>query len=150
MSYKKVLVAYDKSEQAKRALSAALELVDAGLSERVLVVSVYDAEAEQDPTFEIASLMAGGLINDAAGNKKPLISELEETIEAEFGEKRSCMELMALRGKPAEVIVNTANDMNCDLIVMGSRGLGAIQAVLGSVSTAVLRNCADLPVLITH
>ena len=150
MAYKKVLVAYDKSAQAKRALGAAIELVEAGLAKRILVISVHDMEAEQDPTFEIASLMAGGLLNEGKEKSKTLISDLEDTIEAEFGDARQYMELLALRGKPAEVIVNTAKDMNCNLIIMGSRGLGAIQAVLGSVSTAVLRNCGDLPVLITH
>ena len=45
-------------------------------------------------------------------------------------------------------IVTYAIDNLCDLIVMGSRGLGALRGILGSVSSyAVLRN-ADVPVLI--
>ncbi len=47
---------------------------------------------------------------------------------------------------PVQGIVeySTAND--CDLIVMGRRGLGAIRGILGSVSSGVLRS-VDIPVL---
>ena len=48
---------------------------------------------------------------------------------------------------PAEQIVTYANEHSCDLIVMGSRGLGALRGMLGSVSSYVLRH-AEMPVLI--
>ena len=48
---------------------------------------------------------------------------------------------------PGDQIVTYAVDNGCDLIVMGSRGLGALRGMLGSVSSFVLRN-ADVPVLI--
>ena len=46
-----------------------------------------------------------------------------------------------------DTIVDASKYYNCDIIVMGSRGLGAIRGMLGSVSFGVLRN-AELPVLI--
>ncbi|OKY80600.1 MAG: hypothetical protein BHV62_04820 [Eggerthella sp. 51_9] len=48
---------------------------------------------------------------------------------------------------PAADILGYAEKVNADLIVMGSRGLGAIRGVLGSVSYAVLRE-APMPVLV--
>ena len=48
---------------------------------------------------------------------------------------------------PGEQIVAYAEDHGCDLIVMGSRGLGALRGILGSVSSHVLRQ-AKVPVLI--
>ena len=48
---------------------------------------------------------------------------------------------------PAADILAHAKKVNADLIVMGSRGLGAIRGVLGSVSYAVLRE-SPIPVLV--
>ena len=48
---------------------------------------------------------------------------------------------------PGEQIVAFADEHACDLIVMGSRGLGALRGILGSVSSHVLREAA-VPVLI--
>ena len=50
-------------------------------------------------------------------------------------------------GKPAEGIMQAASKQHADLIVMGAKGLGAIDRfLLGSVSTRVVQhaNCAVL------
>ncbi len=53
-------------------------------------------------------------------------------------------------GHPAEAIVNLARLRNCDLIVMGSRGLGTFkELLLGSVSDKVVRR-ASCPVLVVR
>ena len=52
-------------------------------------------------------------------------------------------------GKPAEVILKVASTHHADLIVMGAKGLGAIDRfILGSVSTRVVQHakCAVLVV----
>jgi len=50
-------------------------------------------------------------------------------------------------GNPAHEILKTAKKMRCDLIVMGSRGLGSVQKLLlGSTTDRVLRH-ATVPVL---
>ena len=51
-------------------------------------------------------------------------------------------------GNPAEVIVQYAGDKQCEQIVMGSRGMGAVSnLVLGSVATKVI-HLANVPVLL--
>ena len=51
-------------------------------------------------------------------------------------------------GGPAEVIVQYAEDKQCEQIVMGSRGLGTVSnLVLGSVATKVI-SLAKVPVLL--
>mgnify|MGYP005613907725 CR=1 FL=1 len=53
-------------------------------------------------------------------------------------------------GSPAEVIVSMAEEQKADLIVMGSRGLGALSgAALGSLSHRVIGETRR-PVLIVH
>lgn len=50
-------------------------------------------------------------------------------------------------GDPAETLVALADELGCDHIVMGTRGLGAISGiVLGSVTRKVL-HLANIPVL---
>ncbi|MCP4343498.1 MAG: universal stress protein, partial [Desulfobulbaceae bacterium] len=49
-----------------------------------------------------------------------------------------------------EKICVAARDQKCDLIVMGSRGLGDLAGMmLGSVTHRVLSHC-DIPVLVTR
>jgi nucleotide-binding universal stress UspA family protein len=53
-------------------------------------------------------------------------------------------------GNPAEEIIKVAAKQRADLIVMGPKGLGAIDRVLlGSVSMQVLQ-CANCPVLVVR
>ena len=55
-----------------------------------------------------------------------------------------------LEGSPAEAILDVVNARKCDLIVMGSRGLGRLAGVLvGSQSQKVVQH-APCPVLIVR
>lgn len=51
-------------------------------------------------------------------------------------------------GQPAEVIAKMANELGCDLIVMGTHGRGGIAGlVMGSIASRVL-HLADCPVML--
>jgi len=51
-------------------------------------------------------------------------------------------------GQPAEVIARLAEELGCDLIVMGAHGMGALAGlVMGSVATRIL-HLAPCPVLL--
>ena len=57
-------------------------------------------------------------------------------------------EILIESGSPAEVIVETAKKLNCDLIVMGTHGHSAIADVLiGSTAKWVVRQ-SPIPVLV--
>jgi nucleotide-binding universal stress UspA family protein len=53
------------------------------------------------------------------------------------------------RGRPGATIVAEAEASDYDAIVMGARGVGRIEALLGSVSQYVMKH-AGLPVVVVH
>ena len=91
-------------------------------------------------------------------------SELEMVISAQIEEAdeqmRKALEIIGdvpseikkeiLEGSAAEAVLKVAKNRNCDLIVMGSRGLGRLAGLLlGSQSQKVISH-ATCPVLIVH
>ena len=59
-------------------------------------------------------------------------------------------ETVVARGRPADVLLNEADDLRADLLVVGSRGLGATaSALVGSVSAALVDQ-ASCPVLVVR
>jgi nucleotide-binding universal stress UspA family protein len=120
-----IVVGYDGSEPAKRALQRAADLAKEG--DRIVVVSSAEAQARSGPT--------GGARRDPSEfqqrrdvleGAKQLVSE--RGLDAEFVEAQ---------GDPGTAIVEAASDT--DLIIVGSRGLNPIQRMLlGSVSSKVV------------
>lgn len=141
MIYNHIMVAYDGSEASERALDHALRFVDVGLSARLSVVHVLPrtpygvgdlAVNPPDSYFKWLDEHTFGLI--------ALVKEKIRGVP--YGK------VVSLEGHPAGEILSYASDSNCDLIVMGSRGLGFIkEMMLGSVSHHVVSH-ARIPVLI--
>lgn len=132
---KKILMAYDGGDPARKALNTAIELAkkfDASMTV-VSVVPVHPGRAPIDP-WDDTTVHAQELLE-----AKKLLREAG--IEAE---------LLEPAGDPAKTIERIATDGGYDTIVMGSRHLGAIERVLqGSVSEHVATH-ADATVVIAH
>lgn len=132
---KKILMAYDGGDPARKALNAAIELAkkfDASMTV-VSVVPVHPGRVPIDP-WDDTTVHAQELLEA----KKVL---REAGIEAE---------LLEPAGDPAKTIERIAADGGYDTIVMGSRHLGAIERVLqGSVSEHVATH-ADATVVIAR
>lgn len=122
----KILVAYDGSESAKRALGEAANLARDGGT--VTVVSV----AEELPQFGRAAAM---LVPEEDEERRRELREAK-TLLAERGIAAKVVER---RGDAATMILDEAEKEGVELIVMGTRGLGSGKRwLLGSVSTKVL------------
>ena len=154
MIYKNVLVPYDKSVHATHALQRALELVSDDPEAVVTVLYVTEPKQSEDVTFEAAARMAGiqSLDTGAANTMERSYRdekrrEVEKSVADVVKDVPNKILYKVATGRPQHAILNYAYDHECDLIVMGCRGLGAIRGVLGSVSYAVLRS-AEVPVLI--
>src|SRR5213592_4254549 len=113
---KRIIVGYDESEESKRALERATELVQA-FAAKLFVVSVA-------PLLEPASGRGAGGI-DATDSPQDHLAELaraREHLQAEGIEA----EYQAAVGEPSVAIVELANEREADLIVVGTHAHGRI------------------------
>jgi nucleotide-binding universal stress UspA family protein len=136
--FKSILIAWDGSEHAKRALGEAVDLArtqDGRLTLLTVAAPLHIWPGYVPPVTEA-----------------DLISAAEKTLaegEALVPEGVPVSGHTA-SGDPGAELVKRAAAADHDLIVMGSRGRGAVRsAVLGSVSHFVL-NHTSVPVLIVH
>ena len=130
-----VVVGYDGSADARRALEVAAERVQPG-AKVVVVYAVPPASESLDSSLH-AELVAARMRHE-----DEVIGELADV---ELGDVRLEVELVG--GPAAAALIREAKKHDADEIVVGSRGLGAIRATLGSVSHQLLRH-ADRPVLV--
>lgn len=139
----KVLLAVDKSWHAEQAVQAIRHCLT---ETEVELLHVLDLEATPHPHLS-AALIAEyheklrKRLQDEAGQFLP---KLQTILASPF--RSVCISVR--EGRAAEGILNAAASSGCDLIVLGSRGLSAIQSLLlGSVSYHVAHE-AGCPVLI--
>jgi len=119
--WKKILVGVDGSEHAERALKQAIEIAKR-FSAHVTVVNVYHAPEGQDVSQKILD-KAKTILKDS-GVKFKLVSVLSPNT--------------------PKVITDMAKDEKFDLVVVGSRGIGAVHAwLIGSVCNKI---CYDSPI----
>lgn len=120
---KKILLAYDGGEPARRALALTGDLArHYGASVSVVSVTPYHV---------------GRVPVDPWDDRPVHLKELHEA-EQVLREQGIEPELLAPAGDPAQTIERIAADGGYDTVVVGSRGLGAISRVLqGSISEHV-------------
>jgi nucleotide-binding universal stress UspA family protein len=135
--FKKILYAADGSDHSVRAGEKAFELARLSPDSKVDIIYVVDPKHSKDEVLN----NWGKDVDDARKEKLALIIEKAKKSSVEF-------EVIFQNGDPGPTIVNHANNNNYDIIVIGSRGLNALQEmVLGSVSHKVAKR-ANSPVLI--
>ena len=156
MVFENVVVAYDGSDQALAAVNKAAEIVKDSEGAKLHVVFVTTHPNAQLPAnFNSASFDPQQYllsVEDIMTLYNKTISEETEKVQEGVGSAIASLgdaaQIEVIPGyTPAADILSYAEKVSADLIVMGSRGLGAIRGVLGSVSYAVLRE-SPMPVLV--
>ncbi len=136
---RKALVPVDGSSNSERAVRHVVALAEINPALDVVLLNVQPPVSD----WEVRSFL-----------KKEEIEAMEESRGGDaLASARGLLDAAEVRYTPlvligpiAETIARTALEQNCDGIVMGTRGLGAVAgAVLGSVASQVV-HLADVPV----
>ena len=173
--FKKILVAYEGSENGRRALEVASELSKKLVADLVVVHILMHGRPSQElvrmaevehmtrqahrtvipdvayATGRLDNLLAGGeAINQTARVLSSLGDQLvsyAKTRSSELGANN--VKTFVRSGDYADEILEAANEQNVDMIVIGSRGLGKIrETILGSVSQKVLHHAKQTVVVV--
>jgi len=160
---KKILYATDLSETAVHAFYYAVSLANmygAGMTilhvltefpGEEFITNMIDTDTWQEiknRNYSEARDQLIGKRRDRAALKEVLEAFTEEAKANGEDQNFDTDEVLIKRGTPAEIIVETANELSCDLIVMGTHGHSAITDVLiGSTAKRVVRQ-STIPVLV--
>ncbi|WP_413305446.1 universal stress protein [Bacillus sp. 1P10SD] len=136
--YKKIALATDGSEHSKRAAENAIHMAKCSSNSKIEVIYVVDHDKVKS---DVLSHWNAADIGDA---RKRRMREVERMAK----ESGVAYELIILHGDPGPTIVDYVNKNHFEIVIIGSRGLNALQEfVLGSVSHKVAKR-ANCPVLI--
>lgn len=136
--FERIVLAVDSTDQARGALTAALDLAGKAHGE-VLVVHVHDLGLGSRETVDLETHDEARLLTEA------LLDVVTQHGVAARAELRS-----APSADIAKEILRAARDFAADTIVLGSRGLGEFAGLLlGSVAHRVIQ-MADCPVVVVR
>jgi nucleotide-binding universal stress UspA family protein len=160
---KRIVVGYDGSEEADLALTRAAEVAEA-FSARLVVVSVTSSALAPAPSVPEPMAFPGlapapipGELATAAPLEPQRPSVVDELSERQLERARSRLrgravdaEYTAAIGEPAERVLEAAERMEADLIVVGAHEHRFLRDLLGrSLDEKVVRH-ADRDVLVVH
>ncbi len=134
--YKHIVVAIDGSDNSMRALAQAADIAKACDGVQVDLLSVIAIDVYSDMVYDP--------IEAHGDSQRELLDPAVRTLKDEGIDP----EVVLMHGRPADEIIRYLESSGADLMVIGSRGLNALQEfALGSVSHKVIKH-AKCPVLI--
>jgi len=137
-----ILVAVDGSAHADQALTHAIDLAESEHTRLTLMTAAGDLPTS---AFLIAAGVTGQLIEDARAEAAAILRRARDRVPDDLPVTT------VLTDQPIRrALIDQIKAGHHDLVVMGSRGRGAVRAaLLGSASHYVL-NHSPIPVLIVH
>jgi nucleotide-binding universal stress UspA family protein len=138
--YASILVALDGSDQSMFALNHARAIAEC-FGSKLILVHAFPHTSDLRDSVEYNHLVA---LRIKRGE------EIIETARMQLGRTSIQVDEELLEGPAPEAILSVAATRKCELIVMGSRGMGSLKGmVFGSVSTQVC-HYATCPVLVVR
>jgi nucleotide-binding universal stress UspA family protein len=151
--YKKILVSTDGSENSKRANKHALWIADKSDADIIVMYVIEPHFPELATGLPLSTLPTPdqGFYEEIRNEGKQIIENFKkelEDVQCKGMCKNTNLKTIIKEGKPSIEIVNTLDEENIDLIVMGASGRhGLDRFVIGSVTERVVRN-ARKPVMV--
>ena len=135
---KQILVPTDFSEHAERAVAQAFALAET-VSAKVHLLNAYDLYS-----YGMSAVMIHRLLHQAFSEHEQLLKLAAEP----YRSSSALGEQLVKLGDAREVILETARELQVDLIIMGTAGKqGLKRMLLGSVAESVVRT-SERPVMI--
>mgnify|MGYP001770190907 CR=1 FL=1 len=138
--YASILVALDGSDQSMFALNHARAIAEC-FGSTLILVHAFPHTSDLRDSVEYNNLVA---LRIKRGE------EIIETARKQLGGTSIKVYEELLEGPASEAILSVAATRKCDLVVVGSRGMGSLKGmVLGSVSNKI-SHYARCPVMVAH
>jgi nucleotide-binding universal stress UspA family protein len=143
--FERILVPVDGSKHGRRAVEMAIELAKCHESSVLLLHVIRDLSLPE----EIMSMIRSGEVTES---RMEILQDSAEIILDSAGEKLQEAGITDVKsehiiGDPASKILEYAGQLDVDLILIGHRGLGPSEGLLGGVARKLL-NRTTIPVLI--
>ena len=118
LDFKKILVPYDGSSHAKKALNQAISLAQCSDGAELYVATILNSTIPADDDPDQVDM-----------------AEVEKLIPENIPHK-----VLLEMGEPVPMLLYLAGEIGADLIITGSRGCGALKSLfMGSVSSGILK-----------
>ena len=138
MLFSHILVPYDGSEQSVKSLDKAIEFAKQDQQIKLTVLHVVSIPP-RTVQMSLYNQFKQSILDEANEIIKPAKAKLEEIPNPSNAYVKEAPSFNA--------VLQEAYDLNCDLIIMGSRGLSGIKEFLGSVSHLIVQK-SKIPVLV--
>lgn len=143
LAFRQLLVAVDGSVNAELALAAAVTAARRNNASVTLICVAPDVVADAARIPWPAQVVPTDQ-QDSDRHAEQILSDAVDLIPDDIPVTK-----VVKRGKPGEQIVAHAKDSAYDAILLGARGLGRVESMLGSVSQYVMHH-ADVAVFVAH
>ena len=138
--YTNIMIAVDGSPESLQAVREVLALVQRGLHVDIALVNVQEPASLLQLATQDSDAIAAAAVEAGEHLMAPGAALLDA---AGVG-----YSMEVVLGEPSTTLVDMAEQLGADLVLLGVRGMGAIESVLvGSVSKAVISRCSK-PVMV--